>query len=444
MSISSALNAGVSGLAANSTRLAGISDNIANSATYGYRRVTTDFESIVIGNARGTGLYTAGGVQANASRVVDQRGSLVGTDNPLDIAISGRGMLPVIETSQMADLGATNPPLTLTRTGAFRADEEGVLRTTSGLVLMGWPANRDGSIPAVPRDSTSALRPVVINSTATFAEPTTSISLGFNLPAEATVGGGTAVASSTSVEYFDNLGASRSLQLSFAPTVGAAGTGRSNSWTLNIRDSAITDDPLTGADESLVGSYTLDFDDAPGGPLSAVTTLSGGGYDATTGQITVNAAHGPIMVAIGTPGSTSGLTQISADFSPTNVTRNGAAAGVLAGVEIDENGYVRGTYDNGTTRVLYQVPLVDVPNPNGLTAHDNQTFTLSAESGAFFLWDAGNGPTGEIAGYAREGSTTDVAKELTDLIQTQRAYSSNAKIIQTVDEMLQETTNIKR
>ncbi|MGR3199374.1 MAG: flagellar basal body rod C-terminal domain-containing protein, partial [Paracoccus sp. (in: a-proteobacteria)] len=26
----------------------------------------------------------------------------------------------------------------------------------------------------------------------------------------------------------------------------------------------------------------------------------------------------------------------------------------------------------------------------------------------------------------------------------QRAYSSNAKIIQTVDEMMQETTNIKR
>ena len=39
---------------------------------------------------------------------------------------------------------------------------------------------------------------------------------------------------------------------------------------------------------------------------------------------------------------------------------------------------------------------------------------------------------------------TDIANELTQLIQTQRAYSSNAKIIQTVDEMLQETTNLKR
>jgi len=39
----------------------------------------------------------------------------------------------------------------------------------------------------------------------------------------------------------------------------------------------------------------------------------------------------------------------------------------------------------------------------------------------------------------------DVAAELTNMIRTQRAYSSNANVvIQTVDEMLQETTNIKR
>jgi flagellar hook protein FlgE len=61
-----------------------------------------------------------------------------------------------------------------------------------------------------------------------------------------------------------------------------------------------------------------------------------------------------------------------------------------------------------------------------------------------FLWDAGEGPTGSVLGFAREGSTTDVAEELTQLIVTQRAYSSNAKVIQTVDEMLQETQNIKR
>jgi flagellar hook protein FlgE len=87
---------------------------------------------------------------------------------------------------------------------------------------------------------------------------------------------------------------------------------------------------------------------------------------------------------------------------------------------------------------------VDLPNPNGLNVLDNQTYSISNSSGAFYLWDAGAGPTGDVIGFALEESATDVAGELTNLIQTQRAYSSNAKVIQTVDEMLQETTNIKR
>ena len=63
---------------------------------------------------------------------------------------------------------------------------------------------------------------------------------------------------------------------------------------------------------------------------------------------------------------------------------------------------------------------------------------------SYFLWDASDGPTGDIVAFAREESTTDVAGELTAMIETQRAYTSNAKVIQTVDEMLQETANIKR
>ena len=81
---------------------------------------------------------------------------------------------------------------------------------------------------------------------------------------------------------------------------------------------------------------------------------------------------------------------------------------------------------------------------NNVVALDSQTYQPSVDSGSFFLWDASDGPTGDILGYALEESATDVAGELTSMIRTQRAYSSNAKVIQTVDEMLQETTNIKR
>ncbi len=106
--------------------------------------------------------------------------------------------------------------------------------------------------------------------------------------------------------------------------------------------------------------------------------------------------------------------------------------GNLTSVEVDPNGYVHAVYDVGFTRTIYQIPLVDVPNPNGLIALSNQTYQVSPDSGSLFLWDAGDGPVGAVSGYSREESATDVATELTQLIQTQRAYSSNAKVIQTV------------
>ncbi|MER5173098.1 flagellar hook-basal body complex protein [Thioclava sp. GXIMD2076] len=441
MSISSSLNAGVAGLAANSTKLSAISDNIANSSTYGYKRVNTEFESMVISSTAGS--YSAGGVTATTNRLIDERASLVSTSNALDLAVTGRGFLPVT-TATAVENGTEDQTLMMTTTGSFSTDEDGILRTESGLVLLGWPATADGTIPSYPRDSTAGLEPIVINPNQTAGDPTTEINMGVNLPAVDTEADATGEAQTLSVEYYGNLGTSETLEVTFTPTVPSAGA--SNEWTMEIRDSAI--DTSTDPDANIVGTYTLQFADdrINGGTLSDVTRTSTAGtdWDATTGIITVEVEGGPIEINLGTQYGTNGLTQLSDTFSPSSVTRDGSPVGSLTSVEVDENGYVNATYDTGFIRTIYQIPMVDVPNANGLTALDSQTFQVSGESGGFFLWNAGDGPTGGIEGYAREGSAVDVAKELTDLIQTQRAYSSNAKVIQTVDEMLQETTNIKR
>lgn len=432
MSISSALNAGVSGLRSNASRLATIADNIANSSTFGYRRAAVDFSSVVI--SQNQGRYSAGGVVVDTFRDVEARGSLVGTSNSTDLAVGGRGMIPVTSVASLTE-GNGSFPLMMVTTGSFRPNSEGILRTESGLVLMGFPADVDGNLGSQPRDSSVGLEPVQINRNQFASSPTTEISLGANLPASETQAGASGDPLEISIEYFDNVGASQTMTMTFTPTVPAI--GQSNEWTMTIAD---------GAQGGLViGEYVVEFDDSTGlgGAILSVTPTTGT-YDGLTGVASVTADRGPIDINFGAIGTSGQLTQLSAEFAPTSVTKNGSPVGNLTYVEVDPNGMVVATYDTGYTRVIYQVPLVDVANPNGLQALDNQAFAISDESGPLYLWDAGQGPTGDVIGYAREESTSDIAEELTLLIQTQRAYSSNAKIIQTVDEMLQETTNLKR
>lgn len=440
MTISSSLNAGISGLTSNASRLASISDNIANSSTYGYKRVQTDFHSMVISSSGGT--YSAGGVRTTTQRLIDQSGPLVSTSNPTDLAVRGRGMLPVAKRSQVIS-GNGSPQMLLTTTGSFRTDANGYLVTESDLVIMGWPANADGSIPSYPRDTADGLEPIQINVNQLTGEPTTRMTLGVNLPATSTeanivdtVDDVAELNESLSIEYYDNLGTSENINIQFVPTIPA--TGASNEWTMVLRD--------TASGDAVVGEYTMTFDDSSGlgGTLLSVATVSGGAYDSTTGSVIVNVDGGPIEIDIGQLGANGGFTQLSDRFAPVSISKDGSPVGNMTGVEVDENGLVHAFFNTGITRVIYQIPMVDLPNPNGMVSLDRQTYMPSPESGTYFLWDAGEGPTGDIVSYAREESSTDVATELTAMIQTQRAYSSNAKVIQTVDEMLQETTNIKR
>lgn len=434
MTISSSLNAGVSGLNANAAVLATISDNIANSQTYGYKRAQADFYAVVIHGQNHT-TYSAGGVRSTSMRLIDERGPLISSSNPTDLAINGRGFFPVTTIDALNDPSGSYP-IALATTGSFRPDEDGVLRTATGEVLMGWPAEADGSIGQYPRDSMSGLEPVVINSDQYVGNPTQNMNIGVNLPATSTIAGSTGDPFELTVEYYGNLGTSESLTYTFTPTVPA--TGASNTWTMTITDSA--------SGGAVVGEYELVFDDSQeeGGTLESVTEITGAPYDPMAGAITLTVAGGDIDIDIGMLGMPNGMTQLSDVFTPVAISKDGSPVASQVSVEVDENGYVHAIYDQGFTRVIYQLPVVDVPNPNGLTVLNNQTYEISLDSGPFYLWDAGDGPTGSVIGYAREESATDVVEELTHLIVTQRAYSSNAKVIQTVDEMLQETTNIKR
>ncbi|PTX02728.1 flagellar hook protein FlgE [Pararhodobacter aggregans] len=430
----SSFNAGIAGLNANSTRLAAISDNIANTGTLGYKRVVASFQSMVMGGSH-YGPYIAGGVRASTIRLIDERGAITASANATDLAVSGRGFLPV--TAQSALNRSGNLPLMLTTTGSFRPNADGLLENPAGLILLGWPADPDGSIPAFPRDTIGGLEPIRINSNQFASDPTTRINVRVNLPATGTRADSDGRSHDVALEYYSPLGTTDTLTMTFAPTVPA--TGQSNEWTATVTD------PSTG---TVIGEYTITFDDQPpnGGRILSVTTGgAGGAYDPLTGEFTVTTDSGQdIALNIGMLGDEDSITQMADSFIPVSTDRDGSPVQSLVGVQVDATGYVKAYYDSGLIRTIAQIPLVDVPNPNGLMALDNQAYRVAPESGAMFLWNAGDGPTGEINGFSREESATDVAAELTNMIQTQRAYSSNAKVIQTVDEMLQETANLKR
>lgn len=448
MSLSSGLNAGVAGLSVNSTRLAVISDNIANSNTNGYRRTDVDFSSLV--TASNGGKFTAGGVNVSTFRDVATSGALITSSSSTDIAVSGSGLLPVTPLSAV-ELPGTQRPFQMVATGSFRQNEDGFLITPGELALQGWPTDSNGNlVDTISRDSPSSLEPVRLSAFLTAADATTRVELGVNLPADETSAGATGDAIQSPIDYFDAIGVRHQMNIVYTPVVPAAGLPPSNSWQIEFFDSATTA-------PGLLASFDLVFDGSRASPGSLISATAGAAnpadpngagttavFDTASGALTINVVDGPIDIQLDSSSSGAGLSQLAAPFTPNGLSKNGAPAGNLQGLEIDSNGILAGVYDTGQRRALYQVPLGAVPNPNGLKALDNQAFEISPNSGDVFFFDAGDGPAGEISGFALQQSTVDVAEELTDMIVTQRAFSSNATVIRTVDEMLQETTSLKR
>jgi len=284
-------------------------------------------------------------------------------------------------------------PRLLTATGSLRQEADGYLTAEGGMVLMGWAVNANGTIPSCTRDTSDSLEPIQIRTNDFSSDPTTAVNLGVNLPATETEAGSNGDSEVLSIEYFDNLGTSEKLEVVFTPTVPA--TGMSNEWTLSIQDSA--------SGGAVVGEYTLTFDDTRGGggKLASVAAVSGGGYDAATGTVVVTVDGGPIEINIGTIGGTMGITQLSDTFAPVDISKDGTPIGSMIGVEVDQNGLVRASFDTGVTKVIYKVQLVDMPNPNGMVAMDKQTYMPSPDSGASILWAASAGPTAGIVSFAR-------------------------------------------
>jgi flagellar hook protein FlgE len=408
MSIFGAMDTAVSGLTSQGAAFANISDNVANSQTTGFKRVDTSFDDYLTYSSAVTN--ESGSVVARPDYVNTVQGTITQTDNPLAMAISGQGFFSV----STASTSSTGQPVfsqtpQYTRDGNFTLNSDGYLQNDVGNYLNGWPVNAQGVV------STAILAPIQVNQGSVYPPvPTSNIALSANLPA----GGTTTTTSDVSV--YDSLGQAHQLTMSFQPS-------GLNSWNLTV-----TDD--TGA---TIGTATLNF--------AADGTLTGGSpVTLNTNYPLAAGGNQTITLNLGGNATNSGLTQFAGSaFAVNGLTQDGLPPGSFTGVSTTASGDVVVNYSNGQSTTVAQIPVTTFAAPDALQRQDGQAFTTTQASGDPLTQAAGAGSAGTLVTSATEASNVDISTEFTNLIVAQQAYSANAKVITTADQMLQAIINIQ-
>ena len=150
------------GLDAQQTRMAVISNNLANVSTTGFKRSRAVFEDLLYQNVRQpgaqssqdtqlpSGLMLGTGVRPVATEKLFTQGNMTQTGNPLDLAIQGRGFFQV----QLPD-----GTLAYTRDGSFQMDAQGQVVTSGGYVLQpGLTVPQGAQSVSVGKDGTISVQ----------------------------------------------------------------------------------------------------------------------------------------------------------------------------------------------------------------------------------------------------------------------------------------------
>ena len=113
-------------------------------------------------------------------------------------------------------------------------------------------------------------------------------------------------------------------------------------------------------------------------------------------------------------------------------------------VTINNNGEVFGFFDGeANSQLLGTIPLTLFVNEKGLEALGGNLFRETEASGTPFPGEAGLDGRGSVRQGFLEESSVDVVEQIADLIEAQRGYELNSKVITAVDQMLSATTQIR-
>ena len=510
MGVGGAFNTALGGLAAYGNQVGYISDNLANVSTPGFKRVDADFQSYVTLST--PTLHSPGGVNIAPTYRTTLPGQVSSSANPTAFSVAeGDGFAPVtVPTSVVggvANFGNSLPHYT--RACDFSVDTNGYLVNSAGQYLEGVKeaTTYKGDVPGTP--SLGNLVGVRVDPTVYKSIPGTAsdtIDYNANFPAGITaaafVTGKTAAEVSaqvtSQVQFFDSLGNSQTLQLTFQK-VPVAATAPQSATNL-VPGTALTDttsqwqlvQAIVPGIPTAAGSY-LDVlagitamaggTDHAGNALSAADTATVAAYvapndslyftaqGALNGDATLNIA--PLLklpidwtqattptgvkspqtlnldygaIATATAPATGSTQYAGSNLEVRSVVdTSGQAPGSFQKASVDNSGYVVFSYSNGQQLKPYRIPLVTFSDANKLDRITGAVFagndTLAGKPVA--RW-SGEGDSGKIVPSSLEASNVDIADELTKMIVAQRAYSSNGKVITTADEMIQEALGLKR
>lgn len=417
MSLYGVMRTSASGMAAQASRISGVSENVANSNTTGYKAVRMEFSSLMVDT--GSGNYNSGSVETDTQRLISSQGTLTATSSATDLGIQGQGFF-VVQGPSGGNV--------LTRDGSFTPNASGELVNSAGFKLMGYPMTPNQ--PNIVVNGYSGMVPIAINNNSLSAVASTTGSFQTNLPSTATAVAAANLPStnSASATYtaksslvtVGNLGQEITVDL-YSTKTGP------NTWEVTAYDKAGAS--ATGGFPYASGplaSQTLTFNPADG-QLASGTNLS---FSVPGGQ--------PISLDL------SGTSQLATNYSVISGKVNGNTASVATTVQIDKDGTVYSTYENGSRQAVFRIPLATVASADNLQALSGNVYSTTNKSGdahVGFPQDAG---FGSVNSSVLEQSTADIASEFTDMIDAQRSYTANSKVFQTGADLMDVLVNLKR
>lgn len=369
MSLFGAMQSGISGLAAQSTSMGAISDNISNVNTIGYKNNNTAFKTLVTAQTS-TNYYSPGGVQPVAKQTINAQGLLASNSSSTALAVSGNGFFVV---NSSANPGA-NDVWAYTRAGDFDVDDSGYLKNSAGYYIQGWSllpwdGNEAATVVNINGinymkayyDSTGKtvyindnivdsrnLRPVNLSTIGGSASPTQQIKYGANLPSgdpifdptNETAGG----RHSVSALIYDSLGNASNLNLTYTKE-------SSNSWGMSTSiPSGAASVTLTGNRENAADSSKDVYYAA--GQLEFSSIPSNGSTISITDQQTGQTFN---FEFLRTPGAKAQQGNIGVDISTGVVSVGDFTAKFLEVIQANMPGANRFSDENGTISIVQSV-----------------------------------------------------------------------------------------